>query len=132
MAREITTTGSKKVKTLMKEFNENFPYLRLRIYSYEANNQERGSALTRYRVDIEKKLSEVRTKKGTGKMSFTGSKNISTIEKDFDEIFGLVVEICYSPTEDQNFYTHGSQNKKSLTAFNRECENSGYIKGKWL
>ena len=32
---------------------------------------------TYYRVDIEKKLSEVRTKKGTGKMSFTGSKNIS-------------------------------------------------------
>ncbi len=130
MAREITTTGSKKVKTLMKEFNKNFPYLRLRIYSYETP-EERGSALTKYRVDIEKKLSQVRTKKGTGKMSFTGSKNISTIEKDFDKIFGLVVEICYSPTEDQNFYTHGSQNKKSLTAFNKECENAGYVKGKW-
>jgi hypothetical protein len=131
MAREITTTGSKKIKTLMKEFNENFPYLRLRIYSYQANEHERGRSLTKYRVDIEKKLSEVRTKKGSGKMSFTGSKNISTIEKDFDEIFGLVVEICYSPTPDENYYTHGSHNKKSLTAFNRECERAGYVKNKW-
>ena len=31
MAREITTTGSKLVSTLMKEFNANFPYLRLKI-----------------------------------------------------------------------------------------------------
>ena len=114
----------------MKEFNNNFPYLRLRIYHPDAKSQE-GRALTEFRVDIEKKLSEVRTKKGSGKMSFTGSKNIATIEKDFDKIFGLIVQICYSPNEDSDFYTHGSLNKKSLTEFNRECENGGYIKGKW-
>ena len=35
MAREVTTTGSKKLKTLMKEFNDNFPYLRIKIISSE-------------------------------------------------------------------------------------------------
>ena len=35
MAREITTTGSKLVSTLMKEFNKNFPYLRLGIFPPE-------------------------------------------------------------------------------------------------
>ena len=64
-------------------------------------------------------------------MSFTGSKNIATIEKDFDKIFGLTVQICYSPNEDSNFYTHGSLNKKSLTEFNRECENGIKIKPIW-
>ena len=32
MAKEITTTGSKKLKTLMLEFNEYYPYLRLGIF----------------------------------------------------------------------------------------------------
>lgn len=31
MATEITTTGSKKVSTLAKEFNKKFSYLRLKI-----------------------------------------------------------------------------------------------------
>jgi len=33
MAREVTTTGSKKLKTLKKEFNDHFPYLRINIHS---------------------------------------------------------------------------------------------------
>ena len=33
MAREVTTTGSKKLKTLKKEFNDHLPYLSIHIHS---------------------------------------------------------------------------------------------------
>ena len=82
MAREVTTTGSKKLKTLMKEFNDNFPYLRIKIISSEmAKKAERGETISG--LDIEKTLSEVREKTGSGKISFTGRKNVKTIENEF-------------------------------------------------
>ena len=34
MAREVSTNGRKKVETLYKEFNANFPFLCLRIYPF--------------------------------------------------------------------------------------------------
>ena len=94
MAREVTTTGSKKLKTLMKQFNEHFPYLRLNIHSSSmAEKAKKGEDI--YRLDMEKTLSEVREKKGAGKISLTGRKKVKTVEKEFDEIFGLYVQIFF-------------------------------------
>jgi len=46
MAREVTTTGSKKLKTLMKQFNEHFPYLRLNIHSSSmAKKADKGETI---------------------------------------------------------------------------------------
>ena len=56
MAREVTTTGSKKLKTLMKEFNKHFPYLSLHLHSSSmAKNALKGEGTGR--LDIEKTLS---------------------------------------------------------------------------
>ena len=38
MAREVSTNGRKKVETLMKEFNANFPFLNLTIGSMTTEN----------------------------------------------------------------------------------------------
>ena len=130
MAREVTTTGSKKLKTLMKQFNEHFPFLSIHFYSSEmAKKAEKGEKI--YGLDIEKTLSEVREKKGSGKISLTGRKNVSTIEREFDEIFGLYVQICYTTKEGEKYYTRGSNDKKSLTQLNREKEAEGCQKGEW-
>lgn len=130
MAREITTTGSKKVATLMKEFNQNFPFLRLKICGPESKDLV-AQGKTIYGVDISKTLSEVRTKKGTGEISFTGSKNVGTIEKEFEKIFGLYVQICYTTKEGKRHYTSAAEDKKSLSALNKEKESSGCQKNKW-
>ena len=70
-------------------------------------------------VDFEKTL-KVRTKKGSGEISFSGRKNVKTIESEFENIFGLYVQICYTTIEGNKYYTTGSDDKKSLTELNRE------------
>jgi hypothetical protein len=130
MAREITTTGSKKVSTLMKEFNQNFPFLRLKICGPESKDLV-AQGKTIYGVDTSKTLSEVRTKKGTGEISFTGSKNVGTIEQEFEKIFGLYVQICYTTKEGKRHYTSAAEDKKSLSALNKEKEALGCQKNKW-
>ena len=130
MAREVTTTGSKKLKTLMKEFNKHFPYLRLNIHSSSmAEKANKGEDI--YRLDIEKTLSEVREKKGSGKISLTGRKKVKTVEKEFDEIFGLYVQICYTASDGKRYYTTRSSDDQTLTALNRQREAAGCKKGEW-
>jgi|TARA_B100001094_G_scaffold234835_1_gene229869 hypothetical protein len=130
MAREVTTTGSKKLKTLMKQFNEHFQCLRINIHSSDmAKKAEKGETI--YRLDIEKTLSEVREKKGSGKISLTGRKNVKTIEKEFDKIFGLYVQICWTASDGSRYYTTGSDDSKTLTVLNREKEAEGSQKGVW-
>ena len=130
MAREVSTNGRKKVSTLMKQFNANFPYLRLNIHSSEmAEKAKRGETISR--VDIEQTLSQVRERKGSGEISFTGSKNVKTIEREFDRIFGLYVQICYTEKDGGRYYTSGSEDSKSLTELNREKAAAGCQRDEW-
>lgn len=130
MAREVSTNGRKKVSTLMKQFNANFPYLRLNIHSSEmAEKAKRGETI--YGVDIEQTLSQVRERKGSGEISFTGSKNVKTIEREFDRIFGLYVQICYTSKDGERYYTSGSDDSKSLTELNREKAAAGCQRDEW-
>lgn len=114
----------------MKEFNENFPYLRLRICPPEMKEKvEKGEIITG--VDVNKSLSEVRTKKGEGEISLTGNKKVATLEKEFEKVFGLFVQICYTTAEGKRYYTSGSDDKKTLSALNKEKEAAGCKKGIW-
>jgi len=131
MAREISTNGRKKVATLMKEFNANFPYLRIRFYRPEGKAFFDKKSLTDYRVDETKTLSEIRLKRGAGKISFTGSKNISTIEREFETVFGLFVQICYTTKDGGMYYTTGDENRKSLSQLNRDKAAAGCVKDQW-
>jgi hypothetical protein len=130
MAREVTTTGSKKLKTLKKEFNEHFPYLSIHIHSSEmADKALKGQTI--YSLDKEKTLTEVREKTGSGSISFSGRKKVKTIEQEFNEIFGLYVQICSTDSKGKRFYTTGSSDEKTLTELNREEEAAGCKKDLW-
>ena len=130
MAREITTTGTKKVATIMKEFNAHFPFLALRICSPEAKEKvAKGESI--YSVDVTKTLAAVRTKKGDGEISFTGSRLVGNIEREFETIFGLYVQICYTSKDGNRYYTTGADDKKSLSTLNAEKKNEGCKEGAW-
>lgn len=130
MATEITTTGSKKVKTLIKEFNEKFPYLRLGIFPIEMKAKvAKGETITQ--VDSEKTLSEIRQKTGLGEISINGRKLVGNLEKEFEEKFGIYVQVCYTTKEGKRYYTTGNDDKKSLTALNKDKENEGCQKDIW-
>ena len=125
-ATEISVSGNKKIGTLQKEVNKKFPYLQLCLfYSYMRNE----SAKTQLPED--KTLASVRRADSGGDISISGNKKIKSLEKEFDTIFGLYAQVCYYNSDGMGIYTSGSQDEKTLSAFNAECEARGCVKGKY-
>lgn len=127
---EISVTGNKKIGTLMKEFNKKFPYLRLGIYySYAHQQVAKGESITN--IDVDKTLASVRRADSGGEISIFGNKKIKSLEKEFDTVFGLYCQVCYTTEGGSRYYTSGSNDEKTLAAFNAECEKNGYKKNVW-
>lgn len=127
---DISVTGNKKLDTLRKEFNKKFPYLRLGIfYSYARQQVAKGEAITP--IDGTKTLASVRRADSGGDISISGNKKIKSLEKEFDAVFGLYCQVCYTNAEGKRYYTSGSTDDMTLSAFNSYCEKNGYKKGEW-
>lgn len=127
---EISVNGNKKIDTLMKEFNKKFPYLRLGIfYSYARNQVAKGERITQ--IDGSKTLASVRRADSGGDISISGNKKIKSLEKEFDTVFGLYCQVCYTEADGHRYYTSGSTDEMTLSAFNKKCEANGCKKGVW-
>ena len=129
-AVELSVTGNKKIGTLMKEFNKHFPYLRLKIcYSYARQAVAKGESISG--IDVEKTLASVRRADSGGDISISGNKKIKSLEKEFDTVFGLYAQVCYTEKDGSRYYTSGSADEMTLSAFNKKCEADGCKKGEW-
>lgn len=129
-AVELSVTGNKKIGTLMKEFNKQFPYLRLKIcYSYARQAVAKGESISG--IDVDKTLASVRRADSGGDISIGGNKKIKTLEKEFDKVFGLYAQVCYTEKDGHRYYTSGSADEMTLAAFNKKCETDGCKKGEW-
>lgn len=127
---ELSVTGNKKIGTLMKEFNKEFPYLRLKIcYSYARQAVAKGESISG--IDVNKTLASVRRADSGGDISISGNKKIKTLEKEFDTVFGLYAQVCYTEKDGHRYYTSGSTDEMTLAAFNKKCEADGCKKGEW-
>ena len=127
---EISVTGNKKIDTLRKEFNKKFPYLRLGIfYSYARQQVAKGEAITP--IDGSKTLASVRRADSGGDISISGNKKIKSLEKEFDAVFGLYCQVCYTEGDGHRYYTSGGNDEKTLASFNAECEKNGCKKDVW-
>ena len=127
---ELSVSGNKKIGTLIKEFNKKFPYLRLGIfYSYARQAVAKGESIKI--IDVEKTLASVRRADSGGDISISGNKKIKSLEKEFDTVFGLYCQVCYTDKDGHRYYTSGSSDEKTLAAFNAECEKNGCKKGVW-
>ena len=127
---EISVTGNKKIGTLMKEFNKKFPYLRLGIfYSYARQQVAKGESISN--IDVDKTLASVRRADSGGDISISGNKKIKSLEKEFDTVFGLYCQVCYTTGDGHRYYTSGSNDEKTLSSFNAECEKNGCKKDVW-
>ena len=126
----ISVSGNKKIGTLRKEFNEQFPYLRLGIYySYMRETVAKGGTITN--IDNDKTLASVRRGDSGGTISISGNKKIKSLEQEFDTAFGLYAQVCYTTKEGKRYYTSGKDDEKTLASFNVECEKNGCKKGEW-
>ena len=127
---ELSVSGNKKIGTLMKEFNKKFPYLRLKIcYSYARQAVAKGESISG--IDVNKTLASVRRADSGGDISISGNKKIKSLEKEFDTVFGLYCQVCFTEKDGHRYYTSGSNDEKTLAAFNAECEKKGCKKGEW-
>ena len=125
---DLSVNGNKKIGTLQKEFNKKFPYLRLGIfYSYARQQVAKGESITQ--IPEDKTLASVRRADSGGSVSISGNKKIKTIEKEMDETFGLYCQICYTEKDGSRYYTSGSADEMTLSAFNAKCEKDGCKKG---
>jgi len=125
MARELNMNGNVKLKTLMKEFNERFPYIRLSIYAL--SEKEKDSKVP---LDYEKKISEVREVKSSEPALIRGGQKVKNLEKMMATSFGLYCQVCYSDSTG-NYYTSGDLDEMSLRELNTYGESKGWIKDKW-
>ena len=123
---EISVTGNKKIDTLRKEFNKQFPYLRLSLYYSYMRNEN-----TKTPLSGDKTLASVRRADSGGDISIAGNKKIKTLEKEFDTVFGLYAQVCYTDADGSRYYTGSSSDEKTLASFNEECEKNGCKKGVW-
>ena len=129
-ATEISVSGNKKIETLRKEFNKKFPYLRLGIYySYAREQVKKGETITA--IPGDKTLASVRRADSGGTISISGNKKIKSLEKEFNTVFGLYCQVCYTEGDGDRYYTSGSSDEKTLASFNAECEKNGCKKGVW-
>ena len=127
-AVEISVTGNKKVRT---ELNKKFPYLNLYIcYSYGREMVKKGETLSA-RIPDDKTLASVRRADSGGDISISGNKKIKSLEKEFDTVFGLYVQVCYTNSAGDRYYTSGSADDKTLATFTAECEKNGGKNGLW-
>ena len=127
---EISVNGNKKIGTLMKEFNKHFPYLRLKIcYSYARQAVAKGESISG--IDVDKTLASVRRADSGGDISISGNKKIKSLEKEFDTVFGLYAQVCYTEKDGSRYYTSGATDEMTLSAFNKKCEADGCKKGEW-
>jgi hypothetical protein len=83
------------------------------------------------RIPDDRTLASVRRADSGGDISISGNKKIKSLEKEFDTVFGLYCQICYTTEAGNRYYTSGSDDEKTLASFNAECEKRGCKKGVW-
>ena len=123
MANEISVTGNKKLKTLYKEFNKNFPYISLCVYPL---SEKRKSSQSPHNSEM--RISEVRTKTNPGDISIHGRTHAGNLEKEFEKIFGLYSQVCYKDSDGGYYYTTGALDKMSLSQLSKHGEKEGWKK----
>jgi hypothetical protein len=121
----INVHGLKKLSTLKREFSAKFPYLSLGIYAPEAKELvAQGQKI--YSLSNDHTISEVRTRVNPGEISIHGRKKVSTLEREFEDIYGLYTQVCFVKSDGKRFYTTGSLDDMTLSSLNRKGEEDGW------
>lgn len=112
---DLTMTGSKKIKTIVKEFSQKFNYLSL-VFK-KANN---------HKIDVEKTLSEVREKRG-GDLSIVGNLTVGRLEQRFQEYYGINVQVVCKTPDGRIHETKGKYDLHTLTQENKRAQEAGCV-----
>jgi len=121
---DISISGNKMIKTVQSEFTKKFPYLRISIFPVSEKSK---SSKTPFGGDT--KIADVRRKGTVGDISITGNKLVKSLEKEFETIYGLYAEVCYTEKDGGRYFTGSTYDAMTLTTLNKEGEKKGWKKG---
>jgi hypothetical protein len=127
---EITISGKKVLRTIRREFQEQFPYLGLSFQTPDQWKKAREKGGTVTVLDDGKKLAEVRTvppPKDEKEISIHGRTLVKNLENNFLKTYGLHVQVTCQKG-DSVYYTSGDMDDLSLTQLNKKLEEDGYKK----
>lgn len=88
---EILITDNKYIKEIQEEFQKTFPYLKIEFFktSYKSGNAHLKSQL----IPSKMTLGMVRNIHYEGMLNIDGARKVEEIENDFQNKFGLSVEV---------------------------------------
>jgi hypothetical protein len=127
---EISISGKKALKTIRREFQEQFPYLGLSFYTPEQWNKAREKGGTVTVIPDDKRIAEVRTvppPKDEKEISIHGRTLVKNLEDNFLKTYGLHLQVTFQKGTSV-YYTSGDQDALSLTQLNKKLEDEGYKK----
>lgn len=109
-------TDEKKLKDIQVEFREKFPNLKLEFYK---KTHEAGEGNPdREKLSPDETIKAVRTVHTSGDLSIDGHQKVSTLETNFQEMYGLNVQVfrhsngIWLQTTATDHWTLAEQNKK--------------------
>lgn len=134
----LSITGNKKIGTLMKEFNEKYPYLIIKfknktIKQFFANKE----GFKTFAVD--ETIASVRKINSVGEISIAGNKMFKTLSSEFEIKYGMYMYIGVVDEKGSRILYHsfiddgdGSPfGKKTLSELNDISKKNGAVKGEW-
>jgi len=109
-------TDKRKLKDIMLEFNQTFPYLRIEFYSKHHERGEGSSVI--YKLSDQQTIGEVRTRHVEGDLQINPEMTVEELENLFWEKFGLNAQIfrksgaMWMQTTSTDQWTLREQNRK--------------------
>lgn len=89
--KKITVDDNHKISVLQQEFNSIFPYLKIEFFS--SANKQGEFMINKFTYENDRLLSGYRNKHNTEQIIITPETTVATLEKKFNEIYGLGTQI---------------------------------------
>lgn len=124
---EIKISGKKILRTIRREFQEQFPFLGLSFQTPEQWKKAREKGGTISVLDDSSTLASVRTvppPKDEKEISIHGRTLVKNLENNFLKTYGLYVQVTLQKGSTV-YYTGSEMDTMSLTQLNKKLEEDG-------
>lgn len=130
----LSFDGDDEIRTVMKEFNNNLPYLRLGFYMVQTGHgaDKKGGSISAYDRDtLFRKIHSF--KGGSYDIDIDSRTTPADLEKMFRNDSGLVVKVCYTDDENERYYISKDSDyyKMTLGKLNSLFDSKGYYYNDW-
>ena len=117
---DIKINGKIKIKTFQSEFCEKYPYLVPTIINKEGTRLSNDYTIAKANTVVNGEYSPIKV----DDLSINGNLQIGTLEKRFEECFGIPCQVIYRKNG-KHFQTKGNFDKLSISEANQQLAADG-------